>query len=141
MITLTDERSTLYQWDTNRTVTLSEDLSDVTEVHFANRVFGTAFKAEVVDLTARIPDELLQSGKSLLCWCWSGSDLDGFTKVSREFNVEKRAKPAEYVFTKTDQKTIQDAIDAKNEAIKAKEAAETAYADIVKLIADLGLSV
>ena len=104
MLTLNDGRSELWQWDTNRKLTVDADCS---QVHFSNKVFGRSIDVDVVDGVAIIPDILLQTDKDLNVWAFVGTAENGYTKISKTFKVNRRNKPADYVFTPTDQMTLQ----------------------------------
>ena len=104
MLTLNDGRSELWQWDTGRTLAVDADCS---QVHFSNKVFGRSIDVDVVDGIAIIPDILLQTDKDLNVWAFVGTAENGYTKISKTFKVNRRNKPADYVFTPTDQITIQ----------------------------------
>ena len=104
MLTLNDGRSELWQWDTGRTLSVDADCS---QVHFSNKVFGRSIDVDVVDGVAIIPDILLQTDKDLNVWAFVGTADNGYTKISKTFTVNRRNKPADYVFTQTDQMTLQ----------------------------------
>ena len=104
MLTLNDGRSELWQWDTGRTLAVDADCS---QVHFSNKVFGRSIDVDVVDGAAIIPDVLLQTDKDLSAWAFVGTAENGYTKISKTFAVNRRNKPADYVFTPTDQMTMQ----------------------------------
>ena len=103
MLTLNDGRSELWQWDTGRTLTVDTDCS---QVHFSNKVFGRSIDVNVADGVAIIPDILLQTDKDLIVWAFSGTAENGYTKISKTFKVNRRNKPADYVFTPVEQTTI-----------------------------------
>lgn len=103
MLTLNDGRAELWQWDTGRTLSVDADCS---QVHFSNKVFGRSIDVDVVDGAAIIPDVLLQTDKDLNVWAFVGTSENGYTKISKTFNVNRRNKPADYVFTPVDQTTI-----------------------------------
>lgn len=104
MLTLNDGRAELWQWDTGRTLAVDADCS---QVHFSNKVFGRSIDVDVVDGVAIIPDVLLQTDKDLNVWAFVGTADNGYTKISKTFKVNRRNKPADYVFTPTDQITLQ----------------------------------
>lgn len=108
MLTLNDGRSELWQWDTGRMLSVSADCS---QVHFSNKVFGRSIDVDVVDGLASIPDVLLQTDKELTAWAFVGTAENGYTKISNVFKVNKRNKPSDYVFTPTDQTTLDDILD------------------------------
>ena len=105
MLTLNDGRDELWQWDTGRTLDVDEDC---TQVHFSNNVFGRSIDVDVVGGVAIIPDILLQTDKDLNVWAFSGTAENGYTKISKTFKVNRRNKPADYVFTPTDQTSLEE---------------------------------
>lgn len=104
MLTLNDGRSELWQWDTGRALSVDADCS---QVHFSNKVFGRSIDVDVAGGVAIIPDILLQTDKDLNVWAFVGTAENGYTKISKTFKVNRRNKPADYVFTQTDQMTLQ----------------------------------
>lgn len=127
MLTLNDGRAELWQWDTGRTLAVDADCS---QVHFSNKVFGRSIDVDVVDGVAGIPDILLQSDKDLNVWAFVGTSENGYTKISKTFKVNRRNKPADYVFTPQEQITLKDATaileEAKDVANGAMESAKQA---------------
>ena len=105
MLTLNDGRSELWQWDTGRTLTVDTDCS---QVHFSNKVFGRSIDVNVADGVAIIPDVLLQTDNDLNVWAFSGTAENGYTKISKTFKVNRRNKPADYVFTPPDQTSLEE---------------------------------
>lgn len=103
MLTLNDRRAELWQWDTGRTLAVDADCS---QVHFSNKVFGRSIDVDVADGVAIIPDILLQTDKDLNVWAFVGTAENGYTKISKTFKVNRRNKPAGYVFTPIEQTTI-----------------------------------
>lgn len=103
MLTLNDGRSELWQWDTGRQLTVD---ADCTQVHFSNKVFGRSIDVDVVDGIAIVPDILLQVDKELTAWAFVGTTENGYTKISKVFKVNRRNKPADYVFTPSEQTTL-----------------------------------
>ena len=105
MLELNDGRSELWQWDTGRTLIVDTDCS---QVHFSNNVFGRSIDVNVADGVAIIPDVLLQTDKDLNVWAFSGTAENGYTKISKTFKVNRRNKPADYVFTPPDQTSLEE---------------------------------
>lgn len=138
MLTLNDGRSELWQWDTGRTLTVDADCS---QVHFSNKVFGRSIDVAVVGGVANIPDILLQTDKDLIAWAFVGTAENGYTKISKTFTVNRRNKPADYVFTPTDQitlQTIQSQIgDLAGLTTEAKNNLVAAINEAAKLAADI----
>ena len=131
MLELNDGRSELWQWDTGRTLIVDTDCS---QVHFSNKVFGRSIDVNVADGVAIIPDVLLQTDKDLNVWAFSGTAENGYTKISKTFKVNRRNKPADYVFTPADQTTleqIQEKIDYL-ESIQDPDAIKNAVNDYLE---------
>ena len=105
MLTLNDGRDELWQFDTGRTLTVDTDCS---QVHFSNKVFGRSIDVNVADGVAIIPDILLQTDNDLNVWAFSGTAENGYTKISKTFKVNRRNKPADYVFTPPDQTSLEE---------------------------------
>lgn len=105
MLTLNDGRSELWQWDTGRTLTVD---ADCLQVHFSNKVFGRSIDVDVVGGVAIIPDILLQTDKDLNVWAFAGTAENGYTKISKTFKVNRRNKPADYVFTPPEQTSLEE---------------------------------
>lgn len=103
MLTLNDGREELWQFDTGRTLAVDADCS---QVHFSNKVFGRSIDVDVAGGVAIIPDILLQTDKDLNVWAFVGTAENGYTKISKTFKVNRRNKPADYVFTPVEQTTI-----------------------------------
>lgn len=106
-ITIADGRGALWQWDTGRRVKIT-DGDGVKQIHYQNKCFGRSVDVDVGDDgTAIIPDELLQDWHPLTAYAYVTDDTGAYTMVQRDFIVHKRAKPAGYVYTPTDQMTLQ----------------------------------
>ena len=100
MLKLKDGRKELYQWDVG--VVADVRLDNVDEVHFSNLRYGVSFNIEVKDKTVEIPPEVLQSGADVFCWAFVRGENGGYTKKEQIFNVEKRPRPADYVYEPTE---------------------------------------
>jgi hypothetical protein len=100
VLKLKDGRKELYQWDVGDVADVTID--NIDEVHFSNLRFGKAFNIAVKDKTVEIPPEVLQSGADVFCWAFVRKENGGYTKKEQIFNVEKRPRPADYVFEPTD---------------------------------------
>lgn len=105
-IKLADGRGELYQWDTGRKVVIDDE--SIKQVHYQNRFYGRTIDVDVSGGFAIIPDRLLQSCSPLVVFAWSGNPYDGYTKIEKTFEVNRRNKPSGYVFTPVDQKTLDD---------------------------------
>ena len=106
-ITIADGRGALWQWDTGRRVKIT-DGTGVSQIHYQHSCLGRSVDVDVdTDGTAIIPDELLQDWHTLTAYAYVTDDTGAYTMVQRDFAVHKRAKPAGYVYTPTDQMTLQ----------------------------------
>ena len=108
MLTLKDGRTELWQWDTGRQLSVDADCS---QVHFSNKVFGRSIDVDVTQGIAIIPDILLQTDKDLAAWAFVGSAENGYTKISKVFKVNRRNKPADYLFTPHEQITLDEVVE------------------------------
>ena len=131
MLELNDGRDELWQWDTGRTLIVDPDCS---QVHFRKNVFDRSIDVDVVNGVAVIPDVLLQTDKDLIVWAFSGTAENGYTKIRKTFKVNRRNKPADYVFTPPEQTTleqIQEKIDYL-ESIQDPDAIKNAVNDYLE---------
>lgn len=113
----------LWQWDTGREV----EAAGCEQVHFAKSTAGTCYTVEVADSKAKIPDVLLQAAGRVYAWAYITDEAyGGRTRIEALWDVKRRAKPAEYVYEPSDQRTIRDAETARDEAKAAQKAAEAA---------------
>lgn len=110
----------LSQWDTGRSISVSD--SNATHVHFANQGDSKAVIIEIAEGTAKIPDYLLQTGKTLLAY----AVLDGVTLESKSFAVRKRERPENYVYEDDQRNYIYELI---TNALAATAAANQAAED------------
>lgn len=113
----------LWQWDTGREV----EVVGCEQVHFAKSTTGTCYTVAVADSKAKIPDELLQAAGRVYAWAYiTDESYGGRTRIEALWDVKRRAKPAEYIYEPSDQRTIKDAETARDEAKAAQKAAEAA---------------
>ena len=110
----------LWQWDTGREV----EVVGCEQVHFAKSTTGTCYTVAVANSKAKIPDELLQAAGRVYAWAYITDEAYGGR--TRIWDVKRRAKPAEYIYEPSDQRTIKDAETARDEAKTAQKAAEAA---------------
>lgn len=113
----------LWQWDTGREV----EVVGCEQVHFAKSTTGTCYTVEVSGNKAKIPDELLQAAGRVYAWAYITDEAyGGRTRIAALWDVKRRAKPSEYIYEPSDQRTIKDAETARDEAKAAQKAAEAA---------------
>lgn len=118
-ITISQDKSPWYQWDTGLTVTVAVSGDGMTECHFANRKQGTAYVQAVIKGKAKVPDELLQVAAPITAYGYIPDGAGGQTYIEQVFEVTARNIPADYTYTKTAQKTIRDAERARDQAFAA----------------------
>ena len=99
MLTLNDGRKEMYQWDIGRIATV-DVVCDV--VHFSNLKYGGSLSVEVKNGEVAIPNKLLTSGEPIYCWAFVADENGNYTKQEQTLNVNKRAKPSDYVYTETE---------------------------------------
>lgn len=104
---LADGRGELFQWDTGRIIEFGEDA--VSQAHFTSteKVTDIPYTVEVKNGKAAIPDELLQVPGKLIVYAWVSDTNGGYTEAQVNFPVFARPKPSDYVYTPTDQMTLQ----------------------------------
>ena len=100
VLKLKDGRKELYQWDVGVVADVTDE--NINEVHFSNLRYGVSFNIEVQNGTVTIPPEVLQSGADVFCWAFVRQENGGYTKKEQIFNVEKRPRPADYIYEPTD---------------------------------------
>ena len=106
MFRIADGREYFYQWDLDRQV-IVEDPS-VKEVHFCNRTNDCSLVTEVIDGRANVPNILLQSSFDIRVFGYDGKA----TLHDKKFKVYARTQPADYVYTETAVKSIEEVLTA-----------------------------
>lgn len=118
-----DGREKFYQWDLNRRILVEDD--SITQVHFANAATTTAYVVSVSAGMANVPNIILQQNFDIKVY---GYDKE-FTKFEKTFEVEKRSKPQDYVYTETE---ILNYETLANEIKEVKENIGTSIQDYLK---------
>ena len=113
MFKIYDGRSHFYQWDIDRKL-IVEDTS-ISEVHFCNQTdnYSLVCKTYIEDglNLVNVPNILLQNDWRINVYAYDSN----YTKFSERFDVIKRCKPEDYVYTETEilnYNTLSDRIDA-----------------------------
>ena len=112
MLTLNDGRKEMYQWDIGRIATVDVECY---AVHFSNLKYGGSLSVEVKNGEVAIPNKLLTIGEPIYCWAFVADENGNYTKQEQTLNVNKRAKPSDYVYTETETltwKSLDDKINA-----------------------------
>lgn len=101
--------NTLYQWDSNRQVLLTDIDADANEVHFAqvcshdNALVVEVKEDEDGNRLAYIPNSFLVQSKNIYCWTWGIDKTISFVTLY----VTKRNKPSDFIYTPTEVITIE----------------------------------
>lgn len=106
MFKLKDGRDFMYQWDLDRQVIVEDN--SIVEVHFCNRTGDCSLVTEVVDGLANIPNILLQSSFDIRVFGYDGKA----TRYDEVFKVKPRSQPADYMYTETVVKSIEEIMTA-----------------------------
>lgn len=110
MFKIADGRTHFWQWDVGRKLIVSD--SNVTKVHFGNKgidfLLGVQVKEENGKRVADVPDILFQKALDIRAYAYVG---DEYTQKSATFEVKSRPKPPDYVFTPTEQITLEKLIE------------------------------
>lgn len=105
-ITIKDGRTDLWQWDTGRKLQITGDIRETDWVHFRLRSSTALASVHPYQsggvMLADIPDELLQAGKRLVVYVYVADDDGNRTTIRKEFMVQPRTKPEDYVYTPTE---------------------------------------
>ena len=101
-----DGRDRFYQWDLDRKLIVTDESID--EVHFCNRTDDCSLVCEVYQegelRLVNVPNILLQKDWRINVYAFDGS----YTKVHEVYEVERRTKPADYIYTETEIKNYDD---------------------------------
>lgn len=106
MFKIYDGRESFYQWDLDQQLVVAD--STIPEVHFCNRTDECSLVCEtyVVDgLTlVNVPNILLQEDWDINVYAYDGKA----TKHSSRFEVKRKTKPSDYVYTETEIKNYDE---------------------------------
>ena len=100
MFKIYDGRESFYQWDLDQQLVVAD--STITEVHFCNRTDETSLVCETYvvngQILVNVPNILLQEDWDINVYAYDGKA----TKHSANFEVKRKAKPNDYVYTETE---------------------------------------
>lgn len=106
MFSILDGRAQFYQWDIDRKLVVED--STITEVHFCNKTDECSLVCETYTedgkTVVNVPNILLQDNWRINVYAYNGA----YTKFSAIFNVVRRSKPADYIYTETELKDYDD---------------------------------
>lgn len=104
MFKIYDGREKFYQWDSDRKLIVDD--ASINEVHFCNKTDDCSLVCETYELDGHVvvdvPNILLQDNWRINVYAFDKK----YTKYSAIFEVEKRTKPDDYVYTETETITI-----------------------------------
>ena len=106
MFRIVDGREHFYQWDLDRQIAVED--SSIVEVHFCNRTDECSLVVDVVDGVANVPNIILQNSFDVRVFGYDGKA----TLHDKVFKVKPRTKPADYVYTETVIKSIDEILEA-----------------------------
>lgn len=105
MFNIYDGRESFYQWDIDRKLIVNDNT--INQVHFCNRTDSCSLVCEVYEENGKrlvnVPNILLQDDWRINVY---GYDKN-YTKHCAVYDVVKRTKPADYVYTETEVFTYQ----------------------------------
>ena len=117
-LAISDQRKHFYQWDTGRKLIVT-GLAEGSQIHFHREGMAQPFTLPVYavgsDLFCNVPDELLQKAKSFAAYTYITDKNGNLTRSRKTFAVEDRPKPVDYIYTETENYTLEKAIE---EALK-----------------------
>lgn len=100
MFKIYDGREQFYQWDIDRKLIIED--AAITQVHFCNRTDVCSLVCETYQedgLTlVNVPNILLQTDWRINVYAYDSN----YTKFSAIFNVVRRSKPENYIYTETE---------------------------------------
>lgn len=100
MFKIYDGRDRFYQWDVDRKLIIED--ATITQVHFCNRTDECSLVCETYQedgLTlVNVPNILLQTDWRINVYAYDSN----YTKFCETYKVERRSKPADYVYTETE---------------------------------------
>lgn len=113
----------LWQWDTGRKVEIKPlPGATITEVHFSNDNIEKALPVKPEDNIANIPNILLQECIPLNVYAVMTNGAGEQTTESAIFDINKRKKPDDYVYTETQLYTVTEIVE--DALTRAKENGE-----------------
>jgi hypothetical protein len=106
LFNILDGRKHFYQWDLDRKLIVAD--KSIEEVHFSNSreaealICNTYLQGDV--LLVDVPNILLQDNWRIVAYAYD----ENYTKHQEDFEVIKRSKPADYIYTETEVKNYDD---------------------------------
>ena len=109
-----DGRTEFFQWDLKQKLIL-EGFNNVEQVHFDDGCHETAYVAETYNADGRtlvdVPSDALTIGGSIKVYAYDIDSTNGDRTIYvQRFPVNRRAKPADYVYEERDVRHLEDLI-------------------------------
>lgn len=98
-IKLSDGRANLWQWDTGRYVSVD---TAAHEVHFSREGARSSHTVQIEDGKAKVPDHMLVMAGKLITYVVEEDDTGEMTVFKQLFDVQRRPKPSDYIYTEQD---------------------------------------
>lgn len=109
MFKIYGDRPELWQWDLNQKLIVENDT--INEVHFCDGIGNCSLVCEVYELdelrVANIPNVILQDNCDMNIFAFVKTDDGSYTKHREVIKVNRRSKPADYVYTETEVKSYE----------------------------------
>lgn len=109
MFKIYGDRPELWQWDLGQKIIVED--ANVSEVHFYDGINSLALVCEVYDLDglriANIPNVVLQDNCDMNIFAFVKDNDGGYTKHREIIKVNKRSRPADYIYTETEVKSYE----------------------------------
>jgi hypothetical protein len=107
MFKIYGNRDELWQWDLNQKLIVENDT--INEVHFCDGVGNCSLVCKVYNFdglrVANIPNVILQDNCDMNTFAFVRAEDGSYTKHREILKVNKRSKPADYVYTENEVKT------------------------------------
>lgn len=109
MFKIYGDRAELWQWDLNQKLIVENDT--INEVHFCDGIGNCSLVCEVYELdglrVANIPNVILQDNCDMNIFAFVKDQNGSYTKHREVLKVNRRSKPADYIYTDTEVKSYE----------------------------------
>lgn len=104
IFSLTDGRTSAWQWDRNLSLNVDDSEYQIEEIHMSNEATKGAFVCEMKkdDRTVAIPNILLTASRDIFIYVVVSDNYGKRTELRETLHVHARKKPQDYVYTDTE---------------------------------------
>lgn len=103
IFSLTDGRTSAWQWDRNLSLNVDDSEYQIEEIHMSNEATKGAFVCEMKDdRTVAIPNILLTASRDIFIYVVVSDNYGKRTELRETLHVHARKKPQDYVYTETE---------------------------------------